>query len=148
GIASRPHGFGIMLRPTNKEFRDFILQLNTSLIDDLNIAFFEPDISTSEVVTRADGSTDKKPIGTITLLQQWLSPPRFRTQDDTDIKLMFKKLRTIRDIRAKPAHKLEDNTFDQKFVVKQRELIMDGFFVVRTIRMIFENHPKVRGYKF
>lgn len=143
----RPHGFGILLRPTNKEFRDFVMQLNLLLTDDLTTAFFEGDIETFEEVTDAVGNKKRQRIGTITLLERWLSPPRFRPSNPDELKSMFKKLRTIRDARAKPAHVAEDNLFDQSYLHKQRELIEAGYDVVRELRMILENHPATRGYE-
>ena len=60
---------------------------------------------------------------------------------------LFKSLREVREARQKPAHKADDNEFDQAYVKAQRELITKAFDVVRTIRMTFENHPRVRGYE-
>lgn len=142
----RPHGFGILLRPTRKEFRDFVLQLDQLLSDDLNVEFFKEDMAVTEEVTMADGTVRNQRIGTITLLQRWLAR-RFHVNDGDDLADLFKKLRRLRDLRAKPAHVAEDNTFDQAFVRQQKELIQNGFFIVRTLRMIFENHPAVRGYE-
>ncbi|MDV3251123.1 hypothetical protein DevBK_07270 [Devosia sp. BK] len=142
----RPHGFGILLRSTNKEFRDFALLLNLLLTDDIDVAFFKGDIPTSGTVTDEAGNKRKSPIGTITLLQQWLSPPRFRPRDPEAMEALFKKLRNIRTVRARPAHIAEENTFDQVFLHQQRELMNDAYDVVRELRMYLENHPKVRGY--
>lgn len=59
----------------------------------------------------------------------------------------MKKLRAIRDKRAKPAHVAEENAFNQAYLRQQRELIGDGFDVVRELRMILENHPAAAGYE-
>ena len=60
---------------------------------------------------------------------------------------LFKDIRAVRQVRQKPAHKFEDDIFDQKFVAEQRALIIKAFDAVRTIRMILENHPQVNGYE-
>ena len=64
----RPSGFGMLIRPTKKEFSDFALLLDQLLSDDLNRKFFKGDIPVSEVLTRQDGSTVTQSIGSITLL--------------------------------------------------------------------------------
>ncbi|MEQ1769860.1 MAG: hypothetical protein ABL879_08465 [Devosia sp.] len=143
----RPHGFAILLRPTNKEFRDFVMLLNLLLTDDLNNDFFVGDLETTEEVTDASNKIKRQRIGTITLLERWLAPPKFTAGDPEEIKALFKKLRAIRDKRAKPAHVAEDNAFDQTYLRQQRELIADGFDVVRELRMILENHPAAAGYE-
>lgn len=141
----RPHGFGILLRPTKKELRDFILLLNLLLVDDLNPKFFKDDIPITETLKQEDGNTRTSRIGTITLLQRWLEK-YYKPSTPSDLKVLFKRLRELRDLRAKPAHIIEDNIFDQKFVHEQRKLINDAYDVVRDIRMILENHPKVYDY--
>ena len=37
--SKRPSGFGILIRPTKKAFRDFALQLDQLLSDDTNFKF-------------------------------------------------------------------------------------------------------------
>jgi hypothetical protein len=142
----RPHGFGILIRPTLKELRDFTLLLDQLLSDDINRAFFEDDIPTSEVLTKADGTEIRQPIGTITLLEQWLGA-NFRSADKNAPGDLIKAIRNVRSARQKPAHKIEDNQFEQKYLLEQRDLIVVAFEAVRTVRIILENHPKVRDYK-
>lgn len=143
---SRPAEFAILIRPTKKEFREFSLLLDQLLSDDLSPKFFVGDIETHEVLTRADGSTVKQSIGTITLLENWLAK-RFRGTDSDAITTMIADWRKIRKARQKPAHSAEDNDFDQKYLAQQRELIGGAFNAVRTLRMCLENHPKVTGYE-
>ena len=143
---ARPAGFGIMLRPTRKEFRDFALLLDQLLSEDINRYFFKGDIPVTENLTRDDGSKVTQSIGTISLLQKWLEK-NFKPADPDDLKLLAKKIREVRTTRQKPAHVAEDNEFDQKFLHEQRELIKSAFYVVRTLRMILENHPKAAGYE-
>lgn len=142
----RPHGFGILLRPTKKEFRDFVLLLDQLLSDDLDREFFKGDIPVAEVLTKEDGTKVTQPIGTITLLQRWMTK-EFKPSDPAPIERLFAEIRAIRKERQKPAHVADDNEFDQKYLKQQRELIEQGFDAVGTIRMALENHPLVRGYE-
>ena len=141
----RPSGFGILIRPTKKEFRDFVLLLDQLLSDDLNYQFFEGDISTTKVLMREDGSKHKHKIGTITLLETWFQT-YFQSEEPEVIDQLFKNLREIREARQKPAHKVEDNQFDPAYIKAQQELITKGYDAVGTIRMALENHTNVRGY--
>lgn len=141
----RPAGFGILIRPTKKEFRDFALLLDQLLSDDLNPEFFAGDIPTTETWKREDGSMHRRRVGTIMLLRRWLEK-HFDPQEPEAIDELFKKLRAVRNARQKPAHKVEDNDFDQVYLKAQRDLINDAFDVARTIRMALENHPNLQGY--
>lgn len=60
---------------------------------------------------------------------------------------MFDDFRTVRKERQKPAHKIDNNEFDQIYMGKQRELMIKAFNAVRTLRMTIENHPNAAGYE-
>ena len=143
---ARPHGFGILLRPTPKEYRDFALLLDQLLSDDIDKKFFEPDILTERQLTDEEGNKVTQSIGTITLLERWLQK-YFRPLEDGPLKEMFSDFRAVRKERMKPAHKVEENIFDQEYVRLQRELIEKGYGAVHTLRMLLENHPRARGYE-
>ena len=140
GDLKRPNGFGILLRPTKKEFRDFALLLDQLLSDDLNREFFKGDVELNRYLTDENGNRVTQPKGTIQLLEEWIEK-RFRPSDPKPMKEMFSNFRAVRKQRQKPAHTVEDNEFDQKYVADQRELISNAFDAVRTLRMALENHP-------
>ena len=50
----------------------------------------------------------------------------------------------MRKLRQKPAHKVSADLFNQDIFKKQREIIIDAYSAVRTLRLILANHPKVR----
>ncbi len=139
----RPNGFGILLRPTKKEFRDFALLLDQLLSDDLNRDFFKGDIELNRYLTDEDGNRVTQSKGTIQLLEEWIGS-KFRPSDPKPVEEMFANFRAVRKVRQKPAHKVEDNEFDQKYLAEQRELINSAFDAVHTLRMVFENHPAAR----
>ena len=43
-----------------------------------------------------------------------------------------------------PAHLVNEDQFDQKYFKEQREIIIDAYSAVRTIRLMFANHPRVK----
>jgi len=146
GDLKRPNGFGILLRPTKKEFRDFALLLDQLLSDDLSREFFKGDVELNRYLTDEVGKRVTQPKGTIQLLEEWIGA-KFRPADPKPTEEMFANFRTVRRVRQKPAHKVEDNDFDQKYVVDQRELISNAFDAVRTLRMVLENHPAARKHE-
>lgn len=143
---TRPLGFGILLRPTKKEFRDFALQLDQLLGDDLNPSFFDGLIERFNYLTDSTGKAVKQPKGTISLLEEWIEA-KFRTKDKQPLEEMFRNFRAVRRERMKPAHIIEDNVFDQKFISDQRELISMAYDAVHTLRMLLENHPAATSYR-
>ena len=142
----RPRGFGILIRPTKKEFRDFALLLDQLLSDDLNREFFRGDLELNRNLTDEDGNRVTQPKGTIQLLEEWIGA-KFRPAEPGEMTELFRNIRAIRKVRQKPAHIVEDNEFDQKYVAEQRELISRAFDAVRTLRMALENHPATREHE-
>lgn len=142
----RPHGFGILLRPTKKEFRDFALLLDQLLSDDLNRDFFKGDVELNRYLTDEDGNRVTQSKGTIQLLEEWIGA-KLRPADPKPMEKMFANFRAVRKVRQKPAHKVEGNEFDQKYVAEQRELISNAFDAVHTLRMVLENHPAAQKHE-
>lgn len=143
---SKPRGFSFLIRPTLKEFNEFTLLLDKLMSDNLNKDFFRDDLDLDLELeeTMRDGRIKVSQKGTITLLEQWLNRVRF---SDTKPKSeMLKTFREIRTLRKTPAHSIHDDIFDQKYFKKQRKLIIYAYTAIRTLRLIFANHPKVKGY--
>lgn len=146
GESKRPRGFGILIRPTKKEFRAFALLLDQLLSDDLNRTFFKGEIEVNRNLKDEDGKLVTQSKGTIQLLQEWISL-KFRPADPKPMEEMFDNFRSVRKVRQKPAHKVEEDEFDQKYLADQRLLISQAFDAVRTLRMVLENHPTTRNHK-
>ena len=136
----RPSGFGILLRSTRKEFEDFSQLLDKLLGDDINRDFFAGDIPLHEVLTREDGTTEKRSLPTIGLLERWLRE-NFQPQSPAQIVEMLKYFRDVRKKRNRPAHVIDENRFDTQFFVAQQELISKALRAVRMLRTILQNHP-------
>ena len=143
----RPRGFGILIRPTKKEFRDFALQLDQLLSDDINPKFFKDDIAVTRRLTDEEGNEVIQSKGTIQLLEEWIGS-KFKPSEPGPMTEMFMNFRAVRKVRQKPAHKVEDNEFDQKYVAEQRELITKAYGAVHTLRMVLENHPLAKLHVF
>jgi phenylalanyl-tRNA synthetase alpha subunit len=142
----RPRGFSFLVRPTTKEFNDFVLLLDQTMSDNLNKDFFRGDIDLESETTRPDGKIVIAQKGTIQLLEQWFQK-KMRFSDPQPFNDMLAIFREVRKARQHPAHTAEDSIFDQKIFKDQRELAVRAYDAVRTIRLMLANHPAVRDYK-
>jgi hypothetical protein len=141
----RPRNFGFLLRPTLNEFNAFVHTLDRMCSDNINVTFFRNDIELDEEIQRADGRLEVRRKGSIRLLDEWLDRVRF---DDLEPRrLMIATFRRIRNLRNSPAHTLRPDEFDPTYIQQQRELMIDAYGAVRTLRLILANHPATRGYE-
>jgi hypothetical protein len=142
----RPRGFSFLLRPTVKEFQDFVSLLDKLLSDNLNKEFFQSDIELTRDVARKDGKIEVQQKGTIALLKEWIDK-HFTPHDPEPLETMIATLKEIRKLRQRPAHALDDNRFDQAIFREQRELAVRAYESIRLIRLLFANHPRVRSHE-
>ena len=139
----RPREFGFLLRPTLNEFNRFVLLLDKMMSDNLNKKFFAKDISLEEEEEREDGKIVVRQKGTIALLEEWIQK-YYRPSEPEPLEKMFAAFRKIRKLRQKPAHAVNEDNFDQKYFKEQHQLIIEAYNAVRTLRLIFANHPNVK----
>lgn len=142
-LQERPVKFGFLLRPTESEFNNFVLLLDKMMSDNINKKFFEKDVPVESEEERADGKIVVRSMGTIQIFEAWVNK-YFRPQDPKSINDMFSTFRKVRKLRQKPAHRINANVFDQEIFKQQRQLVIDAYDSVRTLRMILANHPDIR----
>ena len=143
---AKPREFGFLVRPTLKEFEDFVRLLDKLISDNINKDFFLQEVPFEHEDEANDGKKRVRDKGTLTILDEWLQL-YFHLEDRTPINEMLKIFKLIRKLRQPPAHSISDNLFDQKYIHKQRDLIGKAYTGIRTLRHIFANHPKVRVTK-
>lgn len=143
---SPPKNFAFLLRPTVKEFHDFILTLEKILIHNINKDFFRGDIPLEEDFPRDDGKIEVRQRGTIQLLESWLST-YYRSESPDALTDLMKIPRKIRRLRQRPAHSLDDDLFDYKLFEQQRALIGEVYTFLNVIRRVFSRHPRANGYE-
>jgi hypothetical protein len=141
---NKPPRFTFLVRPTLEEFNEFVLLLDKMLSDNLNKDFFRNDIALESEEERADSKIVVRPKGTLAILNDWLRK-YFRTHDWELWEESFKCLRQIRQLRQKPAHAVNENLFDQKYIKEQRELMIRAYSALRVLRSIFARHPSVKA---
>ncbi|GAW32074.1 hypothetical protein [Carboxydocella sp. JDF658] len=143
---NRPKEFAVFLRPTLKNYESFVHSLDKMLSENINKEFFRGDISLEEEIERADGKIEVRTKGTIALLEEWITS-RFKPKDPEPMKKLFATLKRIRRERQKPAHSIQEDVYDKKYFKLQDDLIIDAYSAVRTLRLIFANHPLLKSYK-
>lgn len=141
---SKPREFGFLLRPTLRQFNSFVHLLDKMMSDNMNKDFFKGDIELENEKERADGKIVLTQKGTIQLLEQWVNK-YFRPADPEPLLDIISSFKKVRRLRQKPAHSVKEDEFDQQYFKKQRELIKEAYNAVRTIRLVFTNHPAVKA---
>jgi hypothetical protein len=144
---NKPREFSFLVRPTLRELNAFIHLLDKLLSDNLNKKFFGDDIPLEREETRKkDGKIIVREKGTIQLLEEWLSL-KVKVQEKEPLDQMLETFKEVRKLRQNPAHAINEDAFNQEYFQQQRELIKRVYRAARTIRLLFTNHPNVRGYK-
>lgn len=138
-----PKEFGFLLRPTQAEFNNFMLLLDKMMSDNIKKKFFENDVELEIEKAREDGKIIVTSKGTIQILEEWVKK-HFRPVDPEPIENMMKTFRKVRQLRQKPAHKVNADAFDQELFKQQREIVINAYDAVRTLRQVLSNHPKVK----
>lgn len=140
---NRPRNFSFLVRPTLSEYHDFALTLDKMMSDNINKKFFMGEVSDEVEEERDDGKILVRQRGTIAMLEEWMTI-FFRLTDPKPMKELIDVFKVVRNKRQKPAHSLNPDSFDQKYIHEQRKLIVDAYGAIRTIRLVLANHPKVR----
>jgi hypothetical protein len=142
GRASVPKEFCLLIRPTCKEFNNFVHVLDKLLSDNINRKFFGTDVSFEVETERKDGRIQVQPKGTLSAIDEWVRM-HFHTNDWTRWNESIEAMRRVRKLRQRPAHGLNDDKFDQQYIKDQRELMIQAYSAVRTLRRILQDHPSL-----
>lgn len=137
-----PRKLSFLIRPTLEEFNEFVLLLDKLLSDNINKSFFQNEVPYETETERRDGKVVVQPKGTLQILDEWVKK-YFTPTDWGPWNNGMAAFREVRKLRQKPAHAVNENTFDQKYFKEQRELILRAYTALRTLRMLFANAPAV-----
>jgi hypothetical protein len=143
---NRPSKFGFLLRPTLSEYNAFVHLLDKTLSENIDVAFFQDEVSLENIEVRKDGTHVAKPKGSITVLAEWLART-FRAKEPQILEGAIATLKKVRKLRQKPAHAVKADEFDQKYFQDQRALMMEAYEAVRTLRLVLANHPATKGHQ-
>ena len=138
----RPREFGFFFRPTLSNYNGFIHLLDKMLSENINLDFFGDDVDLEEEIRRADGRVEVRSRNSIAVFDEWLHR-YIRNPEEGVLEEIIEPMRDVRRQRQNPAHKIEQNSFDQKYFDLQREIIESSYTSVRDIRLLFANHPSI-----
>jgi hypothetical protein len=142
----RPKGFGLLMRPTRREYHEFAHILDKLISENLNLEFFEAEgLSVEGEATRSDGRVEVMRKASLRLLQEWLGM-RIRFKVDSGPARIMATLREVRALRQKPAHAMIDDEFSPSYQKEKERLISDVYMSISNIRAFFQTHPQARDY--
>ncbi|MTD13926.1 hypothetical protein GIS00_08215 [Nakamurella sp. YIM 132087] len=136
-LTDRPQEFGWILRPSQREWDEFIVQLDKILSDNIR-----HDGLDAAGVPRKDKNDQS--LGTLTRLAVFLEGRGIAPAVAKDI---LQPLREVRQARQKPAHTLRTNITDRTFVHRQIALLEDLNDVLMELARWMATHPKNRTWK-
>jgi hypothetical protein len=135
-----------LLRPTLREFNEFVSLLDKLMSGNMNKDFFRGEVSAETQEERSDGKFVIRQKGTIALLKEWVASV-FRTDQQEMIEEMISTFRKVREMRQRPAHAIDENKFDHSYFHKQRELMIDAYQAMSTLRQVLGCHPDASGFQ-
>jgi hypothetical protein len=144
----RPKGFGLLMRPTRREYHEFVHTLDKLISENLNVRFFEAEgLSVEEETMRRDGRVEVARKGSLRLLQEWLGK-RVRFKVDGGPAKIVAPLREVRALRHRPAHTMLHDEFSLSYQKKKEKLISEVYISISNVRAFFQTHPHAQSYVF
>ncbi len=142
---NRPKEFTFFFTPTLKNYNEFILLLDKMISDNINKDFFKGEVEMFDVKELEEDLVERVPKGTLRLFEEWLLF-QYNTDNQEMIKDIFKSLKDVRKQRQNPAHRIDENIYDKKYIDRQREMISSAYSSIRAFREIFQQHPKAKDF--
>lgn len=146
----RPKYFRIPFRNTKEAYHASVEEMDKLLSQNLNKKFFESVLRTEEtyqtVKHKKTGADVVQEFGTLALLNHWIKT-RFKFRDAADQGKALAELSAmdeVRKIRQSPAHKIEKDEHGRSFSDMHDEILYKSYISLRTIRLIFTNHPSIK----
>lgn len=137
-----------MLLPTRRQLQTFAHTLDKLLSENVNKAFFKGDIELEDRIEARDGSVERRPLGSITLLERWLRKSYGTADRQEGSAEVVGPWRAVREARQAPAHALTEDAYDLSFPGAQDDMLGDVVQSLRKLRLVLWSHPKARdAYK-
>lgn len=138
----RPKKLAMLIRPTLEEFNASVHLLDKVLSENLSKEFFKDVLALETETPRADGKILISQKGTLALLDEYLRS-RFYTSDWSAWDAAMAALRKVRKLRQQPAHALKEDMFDPKYARDFRDLCVEAYGALATLRHCLQRHPAV-----
>lgn len=129
----KPVGFDMIYIPTYKVYMDYVLLLEKMVVSNIDDKFFD--------VIKWPRCDDKgRGKGTLLCLKELLQKVNPSVEND-----VTSPLRAVRKYRQAPAHKIEENSYDIKYLDKQHDITEQVFNSLNLLRKLMQTHPKADG---
>lgn len=145
-VDDRPREFGLFFRPTLNNYNKFIQLLDKMLSENINLAFFSEDVALKDEIQRKDGRIEVRRRNSIAILDDWLHK-YIRNPEEGALEKIIEPMKDVRRQRQRPAHLIEENSYDLKYVDLQKDVIEKCYTSVRFIRLLFSNDPSASDVK-
>ncbi len=127
----RPREFGWVLRPSQREYDDFVQLLDKLLSENLRHEAFDA----AGVPRKSSKGMDHATLTRLNLLLEKTGIPKDSRSE------ILKPLRHVRSARSKPAHAIRRNITNASFVHRQAELMSEVTGSLRDLRLFWQRHP-------
>jgi hypothetical protein len=145
GLNNKPKQFSFLVRPTKKEYDDFIKLLDKLISDNIRKKFFKGELDLKEIIERENNHVEQEK-GTIRLLDEFLDK-KFRLSNPEIKENMINVFKKIRKKRGPLAHVIQEDNWNHKYFKEQREIIIEAYTAMKDLRLILANHPKTNNVK-
>lgn len=125
--------FDMLSFPSLDCYNQFLLLLEKVVISNIDINFLKLVIKTTD--------KDGKQLGALACLKKFITKVNIDCVDK-----IYKPLHSVRRERQAPAHKIEHDRYSYDFLQKQHQMCCDIYKSLNRLRLLFESHPKVKGY--
>jgi hypothetical protein len=150
-IPDEPHyNLSPFMRPTRVDYLSFAHELDKLISENINVRFFDGTVQGYSITSHADGTQERKPKGTLSLLDEWLFSGEINWHGKIKEarKQILQPLRRIRRERQPAAHATIKNEYDLKYTALRREVLGDAAFALGNIALVLRTHPRVPQTKF
>jgi len=141
-----PSKFGLLSKPTDGEYYEFVQVLDKMLSDNINKKFFKGKIELTDEQEIELGKIKVTDKGTIRLLDEYLNT-NWNFPDLAPKNEMIDTMKDVRRQRQIPAHKIAVDNYDLSNNEKQKELMIKAFRALHILRTILAHHPQATKYE-
>ncbi len=136
-----PQGYRNIFLPTLKNYYDFVSVLEKMVVHNISYNAFLESAKNITKISRCDQHGKEK--GSLGMLEEWLCKNIHSTENIKE--LIINPLKEIRKERQTPAHKIISDKYDINLYKKQIDLINNTYNAIRSIRLLFSNHPLAKN---
>lgn len=142
---NKPTNFCWITKPTYESYYKLVHIIDKLISENIHKDFFKSEIDLQEKIPQHNNEFKVVDKGTIRLLEEWINK-KFKFPDSEPKNKMIDIFKKVRKERHKPAHSLTDDNYNVHYFEKQKELVIESYRSIRTLRLILMNHPLTKSY--